>query len=342
MAGARQMDKTNFINKKSIAIVVPVFNEQDAIQQFHQELMDVIDSLHHNFKIYYINDGSVDDTWTLLNELSQEDPRIISIALSRNFGHQSALTAGLDIAEGDAVITMDGDGQHPPEKIPEMLQLFETGYEVVLMQRMEDRQPSLFKRWTSKLFYQTLNWISDTKIVPGAADFRLLSRKVVDSLKDMREYHRFLRGMVAWTGFRSVILPYSPPDRIAGQSKYSRKKMLGLAQDAAFSFSLTPLKIGISLGFFFLLLAFLEMVYVLSFWVTGRQDTLAPGWSSLMFIILIVGAFLMMIMGFIGIYIGYIFQEVKGRPIYIIQNIQAMQKDPSDTTNRSDLSDETH
>jgi glycosyltransferase involved in cell wall biosynthesis len=328
------MDETNFYKKKSIAIVVPVFNEQDAIQQFHQELTDVIDGLHYDFKIYYINDGSEDDTWALLNRLSQKDPRITRVELSRNFGHQAALTAGLDMAEGDAVITMDGDGQHPPDRIPEMLDLFQAGYEVVLMQRMEDRQPSFSKRWTSKVFYQALNWISDTKIVPGAADFRLLSRKAMDSLKSMREYHRFLRGMVAWTGFRTIILPYMPPERIAGVSKYSRKKMLSLAQDAAFSFSLVPLKIGMSLGFFFLLLAFLEMVYVLSFWVSGRQDTLAPGWSSLMFIILIVGAFLMIILGFIGIYIGYIFQEVKGRPIYIIQDIQGTQKDSSDSTNQ--------
>jgi glycosyltransferase involved in cell wall biosynthesis len=327
------MDETNFSKKKSITIVVPVYNEREVIKQFYRELIDVINGLNYHFQIYFINDGSEDDTYELLRDLAQEDPRVIAVELSRNFGHQAALTAGLDIAEGDAIITMDGDGQHPPSRIPEMLDLFEAGYEVVLMQRMEDRQPSLFKRWTSKLFYQTLNWISDTKIVPGAADFRLLSRKVVDSLKDMREYHRFLRGMVTWTGFRSVILPYSPPNRIAGQSKYSRKKMFGLAQDAAFSFSLTPLKIGISLGLFFLLLAFLEMVYVLSFWVSGRQDTLAPGWSSLMFVILIVGAFIMIIMGFIGIYIGYIFQEVKGRPIYLIQNIHRTEKDaPAETS----------
>jgi glycosyltransferase involved in cell wall biosynthesis len=218
------MDEFNLIGEKNISIVVPVYNEQDAIKQFHQELTDVIDGLNVNFKIYYINDGSEDDTHKLLMDLAQKDQRVITVELSRNFGHQAALTAGLDVADGDAVITMDGDGQHPPEKIPEMLQLFEAGYEVVLMQRMEDRQPSIFKRWTSKSFYRILNWISDTKIVPDAADFRLLSRKVVKSLKDMREYHRFLRGMIAWTGFKTAIIPYSPPGRIAGQSKYSRKK----------------------------------------------------------------------------------------------------------------------
>jgi len=315
------MKEQSRTEKKTIAIVVPIYNEQEAIEQFHQELISVIDTTPYPFVLYYINDGSTDDTCERLAEIAEGDSRITVVELSRNFGHQAALTAGLDLAEGDAVITMDGDGQHPPDRIPEMLQLFESGYEIVLMQRMEDRQPSIFKRWTSSLFYRALNWISDTKIVPGAADFRLLSRTVVESLKDMREYHRFLRGMVAWTGFRTVILPYSPPDRIAGVSKYSGKKMLGLAQDAAFSFSLVPLKVGISLGAFFLFLALLEMIYVLSLWVGGKQDQLAPGWSSLMFVVLIVGAFLMIIMGFVGIYIGYIFQEVKGRPIYLIQDI---------------------
>jgi len=323
------MDEQKLAQERTIAIVVPVYNEQDAIDQFHQELTAVIDPAPYQYAIYYINDGSTDNTGEQLANIAEGDKHVTIVELSRNFGHQAALTAGLDLAKGDAVITMDGDGQHPPDRIPEMLQLFEAGYNVVLMQRMEDRQPSIFKRWTSKFFYQILNWISDTKIVPGAADFRLLSRNVVDSLKDMGEYHRFLRGMVAWTGFRTVILPYSPPDRIAGVSKYSRKKMLGLAQDAAFSFSLVPLKVGISLGAFFLLLAFLEMVYVLSFWIGGRQDQLVPGWSSTMFIVLIVGAFLMILMGFLGIYIGYIFQEVKGRPIYLVQNIQQTEKEPS-------------
>jgi glycosyltransferase involved in cell wall biosynthesis len=323
------MEEQSRTEKKTIAIVVPIYNEQEAIEQFHQELIRVIDITPYSFALYYINDGSIDDTSERLAEIAEGDSRVTVIELSRNFGHQAALTAGLDLAEGDAVITMDGDGQHPPDRIPEMLQLFENGYEIVLMQRLEDRQPSIFKRWTSSIFYRTLNWISDTKIVPGAADFRLLSRTVVDSLKDMREYHRFLRGMVAWTGFRTVILPYSPPDRIAGVSKYSRKKMLGLAQDAAFSFSLVPLKVGISLGAFFLFLAFLEMIYVLSLWVGGKQDQLAPGWSSLMFVVLIVGAFLMIIMGFVGIYIGYIFQEVKDRPIYLIQNIHQAERDSS-------------
>jgi dolichol-phosphate mannosyltransferase len=163
--------------------------------------------------------------------------------------------------------------------------------------------------------------MGDTQILPGGADFRLMSRTVVEALKEMREYHRFLRGMVAWMGFRTVILPYHPPARLAGRSKYTLKKMLRLAGNAIFSFSLVPLYIGISLGVLMLVLAVVEMIYVLSFWVTGNQVGLAPGWSSLMFILLVVGGILMILLGFIGIYVGFIFQEVKRRPIYLVRQI---------------------
>ena len=178
---------------------------------------------------------------------------------------------------------------------------------------------SSFKRWTSALFYRLINQIGSTQITPGAADFRLLTRQVVEALCSMPEYHRFLRGMVAWVGYKSVILPYTPPPRMAGKSKYSLGKMLRLSMDAIFSFSLVPLYIGISLGVLMLLLALVEMIYVLSFWVTGNISNLAPGWSSLMFILLMVGGFLMISIGVIGVYIGYIFQEVKGRPVYLVR-----------------------
>jgi dolichol-phosphate mannosyltransferase len=225
----------------------------------------------------------------------------------------------LDQSSGDYVISLDGDGQHPPEMIAEMLRLAENGYDVVLTQRNDDGSTSSFKRWTSAVFYDLINKIGSTKVIPGAADFRLLSRQVVQALQSMPEYHRFLRGMVAWVGYKSVILPYTPPPRMAGKSKYSLGKMLHLSLDAVFSFSLVPLYIGISLGVLMLVLAFLEMIYVLSFWVTGNISNLAPGWSSLMFILLLVGGFLMISLGVIGVYIGYIFQEVKGRPIYLIR-----------------------
>jgi dolichol-phosphate mannosyltransferase len=190
---------------------------------------------------------------------------------------------------------------------------------VVQTQRVDEAEPASFKKWTSGLFYRLINAISGTRVLPGAADFRALSRQAVNALKAMPEYHRFLRGMVSWIGFSVIILPYQPGERISGVSKYSFSKMFRLAMDAIFSFSLMPLYIGLSMGGLLLCLALAEMIYVLSFWVTGRTSNLAPGWSSLMFVILIVGGILMVLLGFIGVYVGYIFQEVKRRPVYLVK-----------------------
>ncbi len=305
--------------KLRIAIVIPVFNEAGVIQQIHARICAVVDKLPFTIHFYYVDDGSADGTAEALVKLAKRDRRVTVLPLSRNFGHQAALTAGLEHAEGDVIITMDGDGQHPPEMIPQMLHLVKQGYDIVQTQRMDEARPASFKKWTSGVFYRLINSISGTHILPGAADYRALSRNAVDALKSMPEYHRFLRGMVAWIGYPTVILPYEPAERISGASKYSFGKMFRLAMDAIFSFSLVPLYIGLSLGGVLFCLAAAEMIYVLSFWVTGRTSSLAPGWSSLMFIILIVGGMLMVVLGFIGIYVGYIFQEVKRRPIYLVK-----------------------
>jgi len=301
----------------TLAVVVPVFNEQAALPAFHARLTGVLESLPNAWRLLYVDDGSVDDTPHLLQALSAADERVRVLHLSRNFGHQAALTAGLDHADTELVITLDGDGQHPPELIPEMLRLHAAGYDIVQTQRLDTPGTSAFKRWTAGGFYAFLNRISDTRVEPGAADFRLLSRAAADGLRQMREHHRFLRGMVSWMGFRTVILPYEPAERLAGASKYSLRKMVRLALDAAFSFSLAPLWIGMSVGLVFFLLALAEAAYVVSFWVRGQTEALAPGWSSLMFMLLIVGGVLTTLLGFIGIYVGYIFQETKGRPIYL-------------------------
>lgn len=323
LAVSKKSDKT-----QQVAVVVPLYNEQEALGLFHAQLRRAIDPLPYRFTITYVDDGSNDDTAARLEALAAEDERVRVVELSRNFGHQAALSAGIDRAQGDFVITLDGDGQHPPELIPEMLTLAQQGYDIVLTQRLESGPASGFKRASSTLFYRALNRIGDTDILPGGADFRLLSRPAADALRSMPEYHRFLRGMVAWMGFRSVILPFTPPARLAGSSKYSLRKMLRLATDAVFSFSLVPLYIGISLGALMLLLALAEAVYVLSFWITGNTDRLAPGWSSLMFVLLIVGGFLMTTLGFIGIYVGYIFQEVKRRPLYLVRRQSGAPPDP--------------
>lgn len=306
-------------NISSVDLIIPVYNEEMAVAAFHKQLLDVIESLPFQFQIIYVNDGSTDATAPCLQAFAAGDPRVTIIELSRNFGHQAALTAGLDHASGDYVISMDGDGQNPPSLIPEMLKLAESGYDVVLTQRMAQEDISSFKRWTSSAFYSLTNRIADTHIPPNVADFRLLAKPVVEALRGMREYHRFLRGMVAWMGFRTIILPFTPPERLGGATKYSLRKMLRLGLDAVFSFSLIPLYIAVTIGILFLLLAGVEAAYVISFWIRGSTADLARGWSSLMFVLLIVGGSLMVCLGFIGIYVGYIFQEVKRRPIYLVR-----------------------
>lgn len=303
----------------SVTLIIPAYNEEEGLLAFHQQLRQALDPLPYQFTILYINDGSTDQTALRLEQIAAADGRVAVVELSRNFGHQAALTAGLDHADGDYFISLDADGQHPPALIAEMLRLAESGYDIVLTQRMQQQALSPFKRRTSALFYSLINRIADTRVVPGSADFRLLSRAAAQGLRSMREYHRFLRGMVTWMGFKTVILPYQQPARLAGRSKYSLKKMLRLAQDAVFSFSLVPLYLSISVGAVFLLLALVEVIYVLSFWVSGRQASLAPGWSSLMFVLLFVGGAVMLALGIIGIYIGYIFQEVKDRPVYLVR-----------------------
>lgn len=305
----------------SLGVVVPVYNEQESLSDFHERLASVLDDLPQQTAVYYIDDGSTDGTPDLLERIARSDPRVTVIELSRNFGHQSALSAGLAQAREQVVITVDGDGQNPPELIPDLLKLYEAGYDIVLTQRASKVGATSFKRLTSSVFYWLINRLGNTSVPEGAADFRLHSRPVVQALNEMGEYHRFLRGMVSWMGFRSVILPYTPSPRIGGSSKYSLSKMVKLALEAIFSFSLVPLRIGILVGIIFLLLALLEMAYVVSFWIRGRQDLLVPGWSSLMFVILFVGGFLMVTLGFIGIYVGYVFQEVKRRPIYITRRV---------------------
>jgi polyisoprenyl-phosphate glycosyltransferase len=303
-----------------VDLIIPVYNEEEAIRPFYEQLAAAIAPLPYSFHVYFINDGSRDRTSYILQEIGQTDPRLSVVDLSRNFGHQAALTAGLDLAEGDYVISLDGDGQHPPECIGSMLELaIKSDYDIVVMQRAQDGDLNAFKRGTSGLFYRLINAIGDTQIVPGAADFRLMAHPVVLALRNMPEYSRFLRGMVNWMGFHTVILPYTQPQRLAGKSKYTLRKMLRLATNAIFSFSLVPLYIAISIGVLFLILAVLEALYVTSLWVSGNQASLAPGWSSLMFMLLIVGGSLMIALGLIGIYIGYIFQEVKRRPIYLIR-----------------------
>src|SRR5262245_44560646 len=296
--------------KFKVDLVIPVFDEEGVVEQIHAHIRTVVDRLPHEFHFLYVDDGSEDKTVDSLLSLSKSDPRVTFLSLSSNFGHQAALTAGIDHSSGDIVISMDGDGQHPPEMIPQMIDLITQGYDIVQMQRMEESKPAFFKTWTSNTFYGILNTISGTHIVSGAADFRAMSRQSVDALKSMPEYHRFLRGMISWMGYPTVILPYHQPQRIAGRSKYSLGKMFRLASDAIFSFSLIPLYIGLSSGIVFFAMAFIQVTYVLILWITGNTERVVAGWSSLMGVLLFASGIIMILLGFIGVYVGYIFQEV--------------------------------
>lgn len=306
--------------KMTVDLVIPVFNEAGVVGQMHTRIRKVVDGLSPVFTFIYVDDGSSDATAEELSGLARSDKRIRVLTLSRNFGHQAALSAGLDASRGNAVVSLDADGQHPPEMIPQMLDLIAQGYDIVQGQRADDAQLGRFKKWTSELFYRLLNIISGTRVLPGAADFRALSRRAVDALKSMPEYHRFLRGMVSWIGFKTAILPYHQEQRTKGVSKYSLGKMVRLASDAVFSFSLMPLYIGLSAGVGFIVLALAQMTWVAFLWLTGQTDRIVPGWSSLMAILLIASGIIMIVLGFIGVYVGYIFQEVKRRPNYLIKD----------------------
>jgi polyisoprenyl-phosphate glycosyltransferase len=308
----------------SIDFIIPVFNEGPALERFHASLTAALTELaQHSFRFLYINDGSTDDTTVVLDRIASSDARIVAIELSRNFGHQAAISAGLEVFDADALIMMDGDGEHPPSLVPEMVRLFEMGYDIVQTQRIDiDRKGFVFKRLTGSLFYRLINRLGETHIVSGAADFRLMSREAAEALRRLPEYHRFYRAMVQWIGFRSVVLPYMPAARIEGQSKYSFRKMLRLAKDGMFSFSQAPLRLGFFIGTIFILLALAESAYVLSFWIRGETSKLVPGWSSLMLVLTISSGTSMLLIAILGIYIGMIFEEVKQRPVYLIRQVK--------------------
>jgi dolichol-phosphate mannosyltransferase len=304
----------------TVDFVIPLYNEQAGLIRFHEMLEATSLPEGYERRYIYVNDGSDDQTPVILNDLAAKDPRISVIHLSRNFGHQAALSAGVDSASGDTVITLDGDGQHPPSLIPEMLRLQNAGYDIVQAQRIDDpRSSPFFKRFTSRLFYALASFIGEVSLAPGTSDFRLLSRRAVDALKHLPEYHRFFRGMVVWIGFPSVMLPYKPNPRLAGKPKYSLKRMMILATDGFFSFSLVPLWIGLLLGIVFIALASFELAYTTYIWFGGHREQLVPGWTSLVLILTIASAITMILQGILGIYVGMIFKEVKRRPVYLVK-----------------------
>jgi dolichol-phosphate mannosyltransferase len=299
------------------SIVVPAYNEENTLAEFYARLAKVLQSLDGGSEILFVNDGSTDETEKILQQLHHKDPRVRILHLSRNFGHQVAITAGIDLAQGRACLIMDADLQDPPEVIPEMIRLWHAGFEVVYGLRKKRLGESRFKLATASLFYKALKRLAHIEIPQNVGDFRLLDRKVVDALKTLPERNRFVRGLVSWVGFRQTDLLYERDGRFAGETKYPFLKMLKFALDGITSFSATPLRLATWMG---LLCSFASFLLIL--WVIGAKlftDRTVLGWASLMVVVLLIGGVQLLTIGILGEYIGRIFDEAKQRPLYLIR-----------------------
>jgi dolichol-phosphate mannosyltransferase len=305
------------MNELKISIVIPTFNEEGNIEILYQKIIESFELIaHSNFEIIYVNDGSSDSSLEKIKHLSQSDSKVKFISFSRNFGHQNALKAGLDYADGNAVISMDADLQHPPALIPEMIRLWKEGNEVVYSIRKDGKELSFFKKTTSKLFYKIVNYLSDTKLEEGTADFRLLDKKVVVALKSYNESNLFFRGIIPTLGFKQLGIPYKPQERFSGTTKYSFSKMLKFALTGITSSSAKPLYFSIYLGLFFAVIAFLYGIYAI--YVSLFTNDAVLGWTSLIASILFIGGLQLIMMGIVGVYLGKLFTQSKNRPNYII------------------------
>ena len=312
-------DKLQKMSNLACSIVVSVYNEEAVLPLFYETLSGVLDKEDEAFEIIFVNDGSKDRSLQILTEIAQGDKRVTVISFSRNFGHEAAMLAGIDHSQGDTVICMDSDLQHPPQLIPEMLAKSKEGFDVINMVRTEKKDAGFFNRVTSKLFYKCINMISPVELVPNASDFFLISRSVADVLKEnYRERTRFLRGLIQIVGFNSTTLDYVAPERAAGKSHYSFFKLMRLSASAVASFSKTPLKIGIYTGFGFVLVSIFLIIYSLVMWIVERP---LSGYTTLIIFLCAFAGIQLIVMGAIGYYIGYIFDEVKQRPHYIIQTM---------------------
>ena len=301
-----------------LSVIIPCYNEEPVLRATHTRLTGVLRAMSGvEYELIFINDGSRDRTQEILTELQLFDPRSRVLLLSRNFGHQVAVTAGLAEAAGDAAVIIDADLQDPPEVIPRMVQLWRDGNEVVYGIRTEREGESRFKLWTAKAFYRLINRLSETKMPLDAGDFRLLDRKVVEVIKAMPERARFLRGMVSWAGFRQVAVPYDRAARQAGESKYPLMKMIQFAMDGIISFSLVPLKLAIWTGFLAIWIAVAGIVVAVADRLLDKNIT--RGWASLFVAVLFMGGVQLVSLGILGEYLGRIYTEVKHRPLYVVQ-----------------------
>jgi glycosyltransferase involved in cell wall biosynthesis len=299
-------------------IIIPVYNEEAVIQESYRRLTLVMESTGEPYELLFINDGSGDRTAKLIEGFAESDECVKLLDFSRNFGHQIAITAGMDYARGDAIVIIDADLQDPPEVIPQMIEKWKEGYEVVYAKRSQRKGESLFKKWTAALFYRLLGALAEVKIPLDTGDFRLIDRKVCDTMNNIREKNRFVRGLVSWVGFRQTAIEYVREERYAGETKYPFKKMLHFSMDGIISFSYKPLKLATYLGF---VISFASFVYLLI--CLGQKlftNSTVAGWASLMACLLLLNGVILIILGILGEYVGRIYDETKNRPLYILQN----------------------
>ncbi|MGA8554290.1 MAG: glycosyltransferase family 2 protein [Candidatus Acidiferrales bacterium] len=306
-------------DRQLLSVVVPCANEQEVIRETNARLVGVLERLPMPFEIIYVDDGSSDSTPEILRELQLYDSRLRIVRFSRNFGHQIAITAGVEHAAGDAVVVIDGDLQDPPEVILEFVDKWQEGYDVVYGVRTEREGESAFKLWTAKYFYRFISKLSDTEIPLDTGDFRLMDRRVVDALLEMPERDRFVRGMVSWIGYSQSAVPYRRAARAAGSTKFSLFKMMRFATDGIVSFSIVPLRLATWVGFIASGIAILGIVVAVLERLFGAVG-LVKGWASLVIAVLFLGGVQLICMGIIGEYVGRIYGESKRRPLYVIRD----------------------
>jgi polyisoprenyl-phosphate glycosyltransferase len=301
-----------------LSVVVPAYNEKEVLPVFHRRLSDVLDSMEVDIEIIYVNDGSTDNTISVLNTIREDDPRVAILDLSRNFGKEAAMTAGLDYAHGDAVVVIDADLQDPPELIPEFLKHWQKGYDVVYAQRIAREGETMMKRATARIFYRLMQKVGRVKIPEDTGDYRLLSRRAVESLKQLREQHRFMKGLFAWIGYPQKGVPYQRDPRYAGKTKWNYWRLWNFAIEGITSFTTTPLKLATYLGLFTATGAFVYGLYfIIKTLILGNP---VPGYPSLLVIILFLGGVQLVALGIIGEYLGRMFNESKNRPLYFLKD----------------------
>lgn len=297
-----------------LSLVIPVLNEEQTLPITLARLREVLRDVR--WEVIFVDDGSTDSSPEWMEEIAGQDGRVKLIRLSRNFGHQTAITAGLDFADGDAVVVMDADLQDPPELLPRMLELCAEGYDLVSPQRMLRASDTPFKRWSASLYYQVMARMADQKMTPQVGDFRLYSRRAVQVMRSLREQHRYMRGLAAWSGLREVVIPYERQPRAAGSTHYSLWKMVRFAWTGISSFSAFPLRLSIAAGCFLSLIGFAYLIVVVALALAGSD--LVRGWASLIALQCIFSGIILLALGAIGDFVARVYEESKGRPLYVV------------------------